>query len=68
MKNRDEPIQVNILENIRRRLPVSLCSCLKQTTMSFFFFSKSENRRKGQVLPGGWGVVPCERKGYGERV
>jgi hypothetical protein len=31
----------------------SLCSYLKQTKMSFFSFTKSENRRMEQVLPGG---------------
>jgi hypothetical protein len=31
----------------------SLCSYLKQANMSFFSFTKSENRREEQVLPGG---------------
>jgi hypothetical protein len=32
----------------------SLYSYLKQTKMSFFFFTKLENRRVEQVLFGGW--------------
>jgi hypothetical protein len=41
-----------------------LCCCLKQTKMSLFVsFTKSENRRAEQVLPGSSG-----RGGGGERV
>jgi hypothetical protein len=29
----------------------SLCSYLKQTKMSFWFFTKKENRKAEQVLP-----------------
>jgi hypothetical protein len=31
----------------------SLCSCLQQTKISFFYFTKSENERARQVLPQG---------------
>jgi hypothetical protein len=34
----------------------SLCSYPKQTKMSFFSFTKSENRRTEQVLPGEGGI------------
>jgi hypothetical protein len=46
----------------------SLCSYLKQTKMKFFFsFTKSENRRVEQVLPGGIGATG-RGAGGGERV
>jgi hypothetical protein len=36
----------------------SLYSYLKQTKISFCFFTKSENRKAEHVLP--WGLVPVE--------
>jgi hypothetical protein len=53
-KNRgDEPIQAII--HIYMKVPQVnfLCSYLKQAKLSFFSFTKSENRREEQVLPGG---------------
>jgi hypothetical protein len=39
----------------------SLCSCLKETKMSFFLsFTKSENRRVELILPGG--LIPVGGK------
>jgi hypothetical protein len=38
----------------------SLCSYLKEAKTLSFSFTKSENRRAGQVLPGRWGTVPEE--------
>jgi hypothetical protein len=45
----------------------SLCSYLKQTKMSFFSFTKLENKRAEQVLPGGVGTSGRGR-GSKERV
>jgi hypothetical protein len=45
----------------------SLCSYLKQAKISFFSFTKSENRRVEQVLLGG--LVPeGERRRWGKGV
>jgi hypothetical protein len=44
----------------------SLCSYVKQTKMSFFCFTKSENKRARQFMPGEG--VPVERIGNGERM
>jgi hypothetical protein len=44
----------------------SLYSCLKQRKMSFFSFTKSENRWAKQALLGGW--YQWEGGGCGERV
>jgi hypothetical protein len=41
-----------------------LCSYLKQTKMSFFYFTKSENR----FCRGGEGLVPVGQGGCGEEV
>jgi hypothetical protein len=42
----------------------SLCSYLKQAKLSVFFFpfTKSENRREEQVLPGGIGTSEREKE------
>jgi hypothetical protein len=47
----------------------SLCSYHKQTKMSFFSFTKSENRKVEQVLPGGgeWYQWEGEEVGTGCR-
>jgi hypothetical protein len=45
----------------------SLCSYLKQTKMSFFSFTKSENRKAEQILGGG-GLLPVGGGKGGEMV
>jgi hypothetical protein len=45
----------------------SLCSYLKQTQMSFFSFTKSENRRAEQVLSGAVGTILWEWGRYKEK-